>query len=308
MVMLMEIKYDELQIKIKNTVEQFHNKYGQDSRTKNLNELVGLWLDNINDEDKEIFLKLLNNFSYYNKESIIKYANFIGDEVTKIDDDFNETIILPLTNEKGMNGAYEIVRAIQQVNGLDKSICPVNLKYVEDTYPLNKIKNIIIVDDISGTGITFEKSVKYMINTYEKIFIEKNIYLSCIVMSEEAELKISKMCMNENMKYWRYDIIKKAFSENYIFSNVIAESSKEKVKKYELLLNNGNDNKNIFGFGNSELLVAFSDNTPNNTILSFWKEEKGWRPIFPRVKTRKAPWAREIKNNMKRNIAKNIRS
>ena len=56
------------------------------------------------------------------------------------------------------------------------------------------------------------------------------------------------------------------------------------------------DSPGPFGFGNSELLVVFYYNTPNNTLPILWKEGKVdgkiWHPILRRLKSNESPYTR----------------
>jgi hypothetical protein len=286
---------------MKNIVEGCIKRWGSDSRTEKLEELVSLWLDNIDDGDKNIYLQLLKNFNYYSKKSENSYAKFIINNIKAIDLNIDKTIVVPLLKPKeGMSGAYKILRSVQVVGGLLSEMCPTNLTVFQKNYDINLIKNIVIVDDISGTGKTLETNLKYMHESYPDFFNNKMVYVSCLVTSEKAKLHIES---NKNIYYWEYNITKKAFDYNNIFLGDEIEDVKEKIKIYEKKLSTARDESDIFGFKNSELLIAFSDDTPNNTLLSFWKESSSWKPIFPRAKRRLQPeWAKKNKTNIKLNI------
>ncbi|WP_055669439.1 phosphoribosyltransferase-like protein [Desnuesiella massiliensis] len=287
---------------IDNIVKECIAKWGRDSRTERFEELVNLWLDKVHDGDKNIYLKLLKNFRYYSKKNENDYASFIINNIIKVDKDIEETIVIPLLKpEEGMSGAYKILRSIQVVGGLRAEVCPINLLNFEQKYDIDLIKNIIIVDDISGTGRTLEKSLKYMKESYPSFFHNKMVYVSCLVISEVAKSHIQLI---KDIHFWQYDITKKAFDNGHIFSENEVESTKDKIKIYEKMLSTQKDESDIFGFENSELLIAFSDDTPNNTLLSFWKENNGWKPIFPRARRRQKPgWAKSNKTNIKLNIS-----
>jgi hypothetical protein len=56
------------------------------------------------------------------------------------------------------------------------------------------------------------------------------------------------------------------------------------------------DSPGPLGFGNSELLVAFYYNTPNNALPILWKrgkvDGKDWRPILRRLESNESPYTR----------------
>lgn len=283
--------------KIEAVVSKCKKKWGIDSKTANLMNLVDNWFDNIDQNDREIYLRLLDNFNYYTKESEGKYAKFVVKKIKEIDPLISESIIVPLLKqEEGISGAYKLVRSIQIAGGLNTALCPTSLATFEEEFDLNYIRNIIIVDDIAGTGNTLVKNFNYMKNKYPNFFIDKNIYLTCLVTTKIAKSEIKKNLKNDYTRYWTYHFIKKSFDENNIFKGDRCIYAKEKVKKYELKLSNSG-HSDIFGYKQSEILVAFSDNTPNNTLLSFWKEKDKWNPIFPRAKTTSCPaWVKNKKN------------
>lgn len=64
---------------------------------------------------------------------------------------------------------------------------------------------------------------------------------------------------------------------------------------YEKLISKG---KCILGYEQSEALLAFFYDTPNNTLSSFWFENPdiGWNPLFPRKRDLRSPnWGKDIK-------------
>ncbi|WP_236896351.1 phosphoribosyltransferase [Clostridium beijerinckii] len=293
--------------KVEEVVSRCIEKWGNDSRTDDLQKVIDGWLENIRENDRDIYLRLLYNFRYYSKKSENKYAQFVIRKVKEIDNSINESIFVPLLKtEEGISGAYKLIRCIQLIGGLNSVVCPTNLAKFEKDFGLDAIKNVIIVDDISGTGKTLSDNLKYMKELYPNFFINKNIYITCLVTTENANKQIRKQIENGKTRYWTYHIMKKSFEANNIFRKERCGNVKKRVEEYELLLSK-KDKSDIFGFKQSELLVAFSDNTPNNTLLSFWKKTNNWEPIFPRAKTASRPsWARNAKGNQKKNVTSNL--
>lgn len=295
--------------KINDVVYRCLEKWGKDSRTETLYDDTIKWLNNVDERDKEIYLRLLYNFQYYSKKSENRYAEFVLKKVKEIDISINETIFIPLLKkEEGISGAHKLLRAIQVVGGLNSILFPQNLIVFENLYDLEVIKNIIVVDDISGSGKTLNDNLNYMKELYPNYFIRKKVYVTCLSTSEIAYKKIRKLMKSENISYWRYHITKKAFDGKYIFSQERCGDIKQRIKRYEKKLSTSNYS-DIFGFKQGELLVAFSDNTPNNTLLSFWKKKGAWDPIFPRARTSTRPsWANKSRKNIKSNIIEQIHS
>lgn len=71
----------------------------------------------------------------------------------------------------------------------------------------------------------------------------------------------------------------KAFKENYIFNKYNSDFElkfKEHERSKEI------SEKFLLGFKNSQALVAFYRNTPNNTLPTFWWTSSKWNGLFPR--------------------------
>lgn len=289
-------------------VEKCIKNWGIDSRTEKLSNKVEQWIEYIDEDDKEIYLKLLYKFRYYNKKSENRYAEFVVRRIREIDEKISQSLIVPLLKkEEGISGAHKLIRSIQVIGKINSVVCPMNLIKFEQEYDLNFIKNIIIVDDISGTGKTLIDNLQYMEKTYPNYFENKNVYVTCLVTTKSAQKQINNKIIKANIKYWKYDVIEKAFFEDNIFRKEKCNSIKSKVQKYEELLSD-KKRSDIFGYKQSELLVAFSDNTPNNTLLSFWKYGANWNPIFPRTGTGSKPdWAKKRRNSQG-NLKKYINS
>lgn len=291
---------------IADVVNNCIKKWGTDEKTRDLFKKTEDWIKPINnDNDKAIFIKLLESFSYYSRESIYDiFADIHNNHVMKFDPDCEETLFCPVISEEGrLNHSYDMLSCYQIANNLDKICCPTEMDVVEKDYPLDKIENIVLVDDMTGTGTTLRNSIAFMIDRYKNVFNNKKVYLILIEGSEEGIKKIKEL---ENKYSCIIDIIcynvyKKAFLKNHIFNRTEYENARTIVWKYEKEITN-NNGKFILGYKQSEALMAFYYNTPNNTLSSFWfsNETMNWRPLFPRNKTFGPPWTKDFKNKMKK--------
>ena len=77
------------------------------------------------------------------------------------------------------------------------------------------------------------------------------------------------------------------------------ENAFEVIEKYSREVDVPEDY--TFGFKNSQALVSFYNNTPNNTIGLFWHEASGYQALFPRRKQEKPNWMNNNPTNMREN-------
>src|SRR5690606_15888826 len=122
-------------------------------------------------------------------------------------------------------------------------------------------ENIVVFDDIIGSGRTLINFIKQNLSKFENSRVK--LYVFCFVILEEAFEKIQDF-INRNgidieIKY--HTIVSKAFKRGYIFNDdhLINE---EKIKNHEKKIRM----RFVLGYENSQALVAFYRNTPNNTL------------------------------------------
>lgn len=295
--------------------EECLRRWGKpDKRTENFYEKITKWLDPINDEFEEsILLKLLSNFNYYSRYKANEVLIELHTRYLKVEGNDDYTIYTSIKSQNGhINSSQELVIEYKNLNDINSksTIDDLNSIIKRKTDVYDGIKSIVFVDDIIGTGKT--------VTDYLKLFIDflkgKKVYLLVFEVSEEAYDKVMQFGkdneININITYINKH--KKAFCEGYIFNKEDADKARTVLENRELLLWN-NNNKYVLGFGTSELLVAFWSNTPNNTLSTFWCENKNlsWTPLFPRKHDPTPKWMnnkftnyRQKKNNANINLEK----
>ncbi len=288
----------------KDIVNNCLQRWGKDEKTKNLLEKTQEWIIPIkNDEHKNIFFTLLNKFNYYSREAIYNIFRNLHKKIEEFDPECENTLFLPLISPEGrLNHSYDMLSCYQIATGLDKMCFPTDIYQVEDSYPLDIINNIVLIDDMTGTGTTIKESIKFMINRFRNVFKNKKIHLVILEGSEEGIESIKKLKDESG-----YDIniicsntFKKAFTPDYIFANTEFDEARDIVLSYEKEITN-NKKKFLLGYEQSEALMAFYYDTPNNTLSSFWftNKEKKWTPLFPRNENFGPKWTRDLKRKMR---------
>lgn len=266
--------------KINSINRLFQDKY----EYSGIDKKIESWFESIKEEDMDVYLNLLYKFKYYCRKNIIEELRKVHKKVLEFDKTIDSTIFFPMISKDfRTNHSYEIHNMYREANSLNKGCFLVDINYALNNVPMDKISNIVFIDDMMGSGQTIKNSMKSIHKKYKKIF-EKNIYIVLLEVPEnidtieqeiESEIGVKIKILYSNKH-------KKAFTKNYIFDEENLDKAKEIVKKYDKMLTNKDGE--VLGFCNSEFLLSFYYDTPNNTILSFWKKNEGinWNPPFSR--------------------------
>ena len=263
---------------------------GFDSKLDTAIDNIEEWTKNFNNKEIDILCELLKKFYYYtyrNVSEIIKELSAISKE--KFDLSENNSIVSVIRKADGKLGSSsEYMILHKMVSGLNKSIYYESLEAIKDE-EWNNIKNIIFVDDCCGTGKTFMKFLKQQ----KKSFLNKRIIFIIIEIMEKAKYDIEDYAKCENLciEILAHEIREKAFKiDDKILSPMFIEMSKKRhiCEKY------------IMGYEQTEALMAFYNNTPNNTLGLFWLQTPENIPIFPRELAEIPGWKKLSKEKERR--------
>lgn len=255
------------------------DRWGEDIKTKNFSGKLGRFISQLdsNAELGTILLELVKHYNYYTRERInkliVEFYNVITEELEL---DENYTMYSRIEKDAKINSSNFFLEEFKIANDIS----------CHNSYDIEKldigyfdyIENVVFLDDIIGTGSTVEK----FFNKYRNKLSKVNCYIFCIEILDEGKIHLEKFFKDNSLtcKIIPHKLHKKAFSENHIFSHKYGENEKL-LMQFEIELW-GNSSANILGFDNSQAIVSFFKNTPNNTISSFWYEGDKWKGLFPR--------------------------
>lgn len=140
---------------------------------------------------------------------------------------------------------------------------------------------IAVVDDYLGSGGTFKDYFDNLIVSNPKVLSSK-IFFLVLYAAEEGSKTLIEYAREKELDLSIISLEKrnKAFYDNYIFEKKEIDHNRQLYlslcKKYKV------NEKNIFGYKDSEALVSFSYNTPNNTLGVFWSDSKNAQALFKR--------------------------
>ncbi|MBR3882496.1 MAG: hypothetical protein IKJ36_04425 [Clostridia bacterium] len=276
------------------------NRWENDEKSENFNQKYNEWIKTIPLENRELIYKLLEKFNYYGHVSVNTYFKKLYlNIVEKYNIDNNETMYTFIKkNDSSFNSsmgyAYEFMR-INKISAKNSVLELRDLKSKE----IEQIKNIVLIDDYSGSGNSIIKYIK----KYNDIFSEKNVYILLVSMSENADRHII-----EELKEYKINIIfevmnieKKAFSD----VNFCKEEISRRKEEFELISRAKKIPNYIFGRYNTEALISFYNNTPNNTLNLFWEKTSQNDPLFPRDINSSPDW-RMIKKEKENRKLQNL--
>lgn len=233
------------------------------------------WLKAMPEELAVMVNSLMEGFDYYSHMTINKKLKALHEELQKLHSiEFDNTIYCMLPNQEGrINSGYEYLIEYKLINQISKHVVIPNLKEISEQ-DLSNIKNIVFIDDFCGTGKTF----KDYIESVGKIVQGKHIYYLVIHIMDKAISCIEKYGLDRNLDiHVLYQMrTPKAFEREF-------QLAKKRAEFRRLSIEYGLPQKNVLGFNNTEALVAFYNNTPNNTLEIFWRNTENNNALFPRV-------------------------
>ena len=152
----------------------------------------------------------------------------------------------------------------------------------EEELDLKKIENIVLVDDVIGTGKTVAKEVIRVAEEIYALSQSRNIFVLTVagyldgihhVIEETGASVVSAL------EYSTLDTVSVSDAAFYEGLQVAERTAvQQRIKRYCKSISTSD-----LGFGGVGGLLVFDHNTPNTTLPIIWHTGKGWRPLFPRA-------------------------
>ena len=300
-------RYDVLERKIK----ILHNTAWRDKWAWDSDQLTK-WLSNFKDKEERLnAMFLLSKFMYFDNETIRELMVRVYKDLYKrpivytirernsgtldssiIESQFNDeqakTRFLSLGNPS--ESSAHLLYFFRQENYLkrDLFISPHELfshsengDELSATLMVDGINRIVILDDFCGSGnqaTKFHNSiVRFIKSAAPHIIIS---YYALFAM-EEGLKKVQELSFDQAEAVFVLDESYKCFSESSRFfigeDKHLRDDCKGMCEKYGGMLG-----PYPFGYKDSQMLLGFHHNTPNNTLPIFWQEKNGWHPMFKR--------------------------
>lgn len=269
-----------------NKIIKYHaitKKWGNNKECRMFARRIDKWLSQFEENEKPLMLDLLRHFTYYSERTIKKQVVKLFEEFKKV---YNgKFIISPIQKELGVGYSDFVYDVFWMTNDV-KDYAERNIINIANETDFLDVPTLVFIDDYAGSGKTFIRFHKKLININQNIK-DKEIYLLAITCSSIALKNISEYATSNN---YRINLISlkiqgRAFLDNYLYKQVESEINRRKYeeicRKYSVL------NDYIFGFNEIEALISFEYNTPNNTLGIIWHNLNDFCCLFKRHKTEK---------------------
>ncbi len=263
-------------------------QYHVDERIDELALKLPIWLEEVDQEHHMYFLMLLKYFQYFDRKKIHDGFLEVYERYKLYEPEWEKTIYAPISPKipiyNGTNEFFHIFREVCKKE-VKKTFVASQFRDFLKTFRISSISNYVLIDDIIGTGSTLKDFIEPLIRENPEKFEGKKIYILCLVAHPKGldkieelkqELKIDISCI------YTYKL-KKAFENDEIFKEEVERKQAKKIlNMYEKRI--AKRKIDVMGYKNSQGLVAFFYNTPNNTLSVFWEQEAKvkWNPLFPR--------------------------
>ncbi len=270
--------------KLNDVVQLFKDKYGEEEYyTRDLENKIVSWLNNTDKREiKNILIELFSDFKFYTKLEIKKILHKqLLCSLKKVDLDF--TNILPLPSKDGRaNSSYDMTMLLKEIVREEEIDIYRDTIKTDFIHIQKDIKSIIIFDDISGTG----KTVIDFLKENFHIIKDKQVILNLITITENAKTNIDKHLKKNGILNVEI-IAEHKYNKTFLKHAKLNGEHQKAIYEYEEEIW-GKGNNNILGYKDSQVLIGFSHNIPNNTLSSFWYhtdfngQKKEWNCLFKR--------------------------
>lgn len=274
-------------IKEKNaSIEQILNNWGLDgfSYGKRLEKKADIekWLQCFSPTEFEDAFQILEKIQYHNTYLIDRYIDGLSKELTNVfEDDLSKIIFYPLGESPASSGGNLLYSFRKNLGLTERSFPYVPFKDID----LSRKKAIIFFDDIIGSG---NQAVRFAEQHLHDIKIDK-YYVALMAFEKGLENVRNNGCFKKVIVHEIISEELRAFSLNsQVFPDAdIRVRIKRLCEKYGILLYP----KHPLGYDDSQALIVFPHNTPNNTLPIIWASDKNekepgyvWYPIWERMK------------------------
>lgn len=276
--------------------ELFLSKFSsRDDRIDRFDKMFSTWAESLSDDVIPIVFDLLSNFDYYTHSTVNRGLRELHQKLHdnyNIDDREAVHTIIP-KNDGRFDSSLEYLTEYRQLNEIQKVNCYHTIGEITDE-EWDNISYIVIVDDICGSG----HSLCTFLENQKKNFSDKTIYYLTIHFMNQSNEAISKLEKDYNVRIISISLNNrnKAFDLDDIMKY---EDARERIRSFsrKLCIPKGR----VFGQYRSEALVAFYNNTPNNTIGLFCYSTDSYDAPFPRSIEQSPSWkSRPTPSSMKR--------
>ena len=287
-----------------NCLEKWKGEFEVDKRLQYFCDSFTNWLEKLPDSAKSIAVTLIQNLEYYSRPTTNKWLQHLHKELISSSDVTDDNTIYAFIKSKDgkSNSSNDYWTEYKAINEVNSELCYENIDVILPKQ-WNFIRNIVFIDDFSGSGKSFIDELKKNPLRYHG----KNVYFIAI--------DIMTMAVNEIKKYGEQENINivtlvAAYHEKAFERDLFEDSEDAKAKICEMSTEFKIPPNEHLGFQGCQSLVAFYNNTPNNTLGFIRYDTSDYQSLFPRRNDKKPSWQRmksSSKNRKKANYNNSAR-
>lgn len=266
------------------------------------------WLKNFKSFEINKALSILEKLEYISENEIIEFYDI---QLKKILSSTEDDLILHPVSEYGKSSTLMVYyfKKTPTFKGSEKRI-DFYFHYSNFKHKLKNIRkrtSIIFLDDFSGSGNQFNNYYKTFIKP--QLSINKNInelFFLTLFFLPRAKVTIKKKHPEINLYG---EVRNPAFLSNnsvYGYRNSMLPIRDFCYKYGKDLFTTYNLETKVeeihpLGYNNSQALIVFAYNVPNNTLPIIWSN-KNWIPLYPRVPNLKISKSKDIRKELAHEI------
>ena len=265
-----------------------------DDRLLAAQERFEQWLEQIPEQNRPTVLTLIQNLEYYSHKTVNAWLKKLHTELleTAAISDENTIYVFIKSKYGKSNSSNDYWTEYKAINKLNTNICIENMDVLE-AEDWQYIQNIVFIDDFSGSGKSFIDELKRFPDRYK----QKNVYFVAINIMINAVDKINKYCKENDVNI----VLLSAFNQAKAFERGLFDND-EKAKAEISTMSDGFliPRHEALGFQKGQALVAFYNNTPNNTLGFIRYDTEQYTSLFPRRNESVPTWMKMKKERHNR--------
>ena len=279
---------------VEECIQKWNNGLPLDERLTYFCDNFETWMEQIPLECRPLVLTLIQNLQYYSHRATNKWLLELHRQLLEQPNVSDENTIYAFIKSKygKTNSSNDYWTEYKYINGINRNICIENMDSLDDE-DWQHIKNIVFIDDFSGSGKSFIDELKKNPARYKG----KNVYFVVINVMHKAVEKIGVYGKETDINI----IVLSAFQQEKAFERGLFEDdavAKTRIIEMSKDLQIPKDER--LGYKKTQALVAFYNNTPNNTLGFIRYDTDKYKSIFPRQDDYVPKWMQMKKSRQQR--------
>ncbi|ETK41848.1 MAG: hypothetical protein A2W79_08455 [Pseudomonadales bacterium RIFCSPLOWO2_12_60_38] len=152
----------------------------------------------------------------------------------------------------------------------------------EDEIDFSQIENIVLLDDVIGTGQSVATDIARVIEEVHSLTKSRNVYVLTVAGYVEGISKLVNETGASIISALEYSTKDTVNDLDAPFYNGLPMSERartlDRIKRYCRIAA-----RSDLGYGNIGGLLVFDHNTPNTSLPLIWARGNGWMPLFARA-------------------------